>query len=103
MEIRPPLAVKDFLEKNASAGALLAFSERGGVSITTALSKAVDKKNVTAIIGPEGGWSDNELALFEEHGAKAVTLGPRILRTETAAIVAMSLIQHALGDLSAPD
>ncbi|MGA9771064.1 MAG: 16S rRNA (uracil(1498)-N(3))-methyltransferase [Blastocatellia bacterium] len=103
MEIRPPLAVKELLEKHKPAGALLAFSERGGVSITTALSTVVDKKNVTAIIGPEGGWSDNELALFEQHGAKSITLGPRILRTETAAITALALIQHALGDLSAPD
>ena len=102
VEIKPPLALRDFLESSASAGTLLVFSERGGISITTALAGAIDKKNVTAIIGPEGGWSADELALFDERGAISITLGPRTLRTETAAIVAMALIQHALGDLSTP-
>lgn len=101
VEIKPPLALKDFLESSVSAGTLLVFSERGGVSIITALSEAIDKKNVTALIGPEGGWSADELALFDERGAIAITLGPRTLRTETAAITALALIQHTLGDLSA--
>lgn len=100
-EIKPPVAFKDFLESQ-TGGSLLIFSERGGVSIATALSEANDKKNVTAIVGPEGGWSDDELKLARALGARSVTLGPRILRTETAAIVAVALIQHALGDLSAP-
>jgi 16S rRNA (uracil1498-N3)-methyltransferase len=104
VDIKPPLALGSLLGPNAPAGALFVFSERGGVSITTALlSEAVDKKNVTAIIGPEGGWSDDELALLNLRGARSITLGPRILRTETAAIVAMALIQHALGDLSGPN
>ena len=103
MEIKPPFALGDFLGSPATSGTLLVFSERGGVSITTALREAIDKKRVTAIIGPEGGWSAGELALFDERGATSITLGPRTLRTETAAIVAMALIQHALGDLSAPD
>lgn len=102
VEIKPPLALKDLLETSANAGTLLVFSERGGGAITTALSEAIDKKHVTAIIGPEGGWSADELALFDERGARSITLGPRTLRTETAAITALALIQHALGDLSAP-
>ena len=51
--------------------------------------------------GAEGGWSDDELDLLEHHGAKPVSLGPRVLRTETAAVVAITLIQHLTGDLSA--
>jgi len=42
-------------------------------------------------IGPEGGWTNEELALFAAAGWKAVTLGPRILRAETAAIAALSV------------
>jgi len=42
-------------------------------------------------IGPEGGWAPDEMKLFEESGWKAVTLGPRILRAETAAIAALSV------------
>jgi 16S rRNA (uracil1498-N3)-methyltransferase len=91
-------------EKIAPPPALLVFSERGGRSISEALSKVNYTESVTesvvALIGPEGGWSDPELVLLESRGATFVTLGPRILRTETAALVAVTLIQHRLGDLS---
>jgi 16S rRNA (uracil1498-N3)-methyltransferase len=43
-------------------------------------------------IGPEGGWSPAEEALFDANGWKAATLGPRILRAETAAIAALSVV-----------
>ncbi|HKP86242.1 MAG TPA: 16S rRNA (uracil(1498)-N(3))-methyltransferase [Blastocatellia bacterium] len=102
-EIKPPVTFKDFLEsQGGGSSVLLVFSERGGDSITKALAGSVDKKRVAAMVGPEGGWGDDELKLAADCGARAVTLGPRILRTETAAIVAIALIQHALGDLSAP-
>jgi 16S rRNA (uracil1498-N3)-methyltransferase len=101
VEIKSPMTLREFLESQSDLScALLVFSERGGVAIKTALSDAIDKKSAAALVGPEGGWSADELKLMSERGARAVTLGPRILRTETAAIVAITLIQHALGDLS---
>jgi 16S rRNA (uracil1498-N3)-methyltransferase len=110
VRIAPPVALKDFLgtvqTRDAGASdsrfprALLVFSERGGASITEALAHTVDKSAVVAMVGPEGGWSDEELTILDERGARAVTLGPRVLRAETAAVVAVTLIQHILGDLS---
>jgi 16S rRNA (uracil1498-N3)-methyltransferase len=47
---------------------------------------------LTLFIGPEGGWSEQELALAREHGAAIQRLGPRRLRAETAAIVAVALL-----------
>jgi 16S rRNA (uracil1498-N3)-methyltransferase len=47
-------------------------------------------------VGPEGGWSPEEEVLFADHRWFAVTLGPRILRAETAAIAALSVIGSAL-------
>jgi 16S rRNA (uracil1498-N3)-methyltransferase len=47
-------------------------------------------------IGPEGGWTADEMALFTEHGWQHVTLGPRILRAETAAIAALSICSALL-------
>jgi 16S rRNA (uracil1498-N3)-methyltransferase len=70
------------------------------MGIADALAELADGSSVTALIGPEGGWSPEEFALFGELGVKSVTLGPRVLRTETAAIAAVTLIQHILGDLS---
>jgi 16S rRNA (uracil1498-N3)-methyltransferase len=58
-----------------------------------------DVSRVIAMIGPEGGFSDEEIEYAERHGFVPVGLGPRVLRTETAAIVASALCQHLWGDL----
>jgi 16S rRNA (uracil1498-N3)-methyltransferase len=56
-------------------------------------------KTVSLFIGPEGGFEDGEVELARESGAEIVSLGPRILRAETAAIVASALALEALGEL----
>lgn len=73
----------------------LMFSEREGRGLTQ-----IDTGRVTAIIGSEGGWSDEELEEARTAGAQIVTLGGRILRAETAAITAAALLQHRFGDLN---
>jgi 16S rRNA (uracil1498-N3)-methyltransferase len=47
-------------------------------------------------IGPEGGWAPEEEALFDANGWQAVSLGPRILRAETAAIAALAVVASML-------
>jgi 16S rRNA (uracil1498-N3)-methyltransferase len=101
-QISRPLPLEQCLNDNEITlpdGTALALNERGGQTMDLALGTGA-VRSVTAFIGPEGGWSDGELALLTAHGAKMVTLGPRVLRTETAAIVALALIQNRLGDLS---
>ena len=56
-------------------------------------------QEVTMMIGPEGGWSRDELDLMASHGAQVVSLGPRVLRTETAGLAAVSILMHCWGDL----
>ena len=56
-------------------------------------------QSVALLIGPEGGFSAEEVAMAQNMGFLPVSLGPRILRTETAAIVAAALVQSYLGDL----
>lgn len=51
-------------------------------------------------IGPEGGFTQQEIDLAESKGVRKITLGPRILRTETAGMVALSLMMYELGDVS---
>jgi 16S rRNA (uracil1498-N3)-methyltransferase len=104
VEIVAPLALEDFLEAatkrdRAVNSRMLAFSERGGSPVSDAVAGVEKGSAVIVLVGPEGGWSEEELARLDELGAKAVTIGPRVLRTETAAIVAVALLQHALGDL----
>ena len=56
-------------------------------------------KNIAIIIGPEGGFEDTEIQRLKASGAYIVTLGPRILRTETAGFVCASLLMYELGDM----
>jgi 16S rRNA (uracil1498-N3)-methyltransferase len=55
-------------------------------------------KSATAFIGPEGGWSGQETAMADEVGCHLVTLGPRVLRAETASVLAVGLLQSDWGD-----
>ncbi len=65
---------------------------------TTPLPTGADQTIVLAI-GPEGGWDEDELRLMRERRYRALTLGSRILRAETAAIAALSIVQSRLGEL----
>ena len=55
--------------------------------------------SASILIGPEGGFSDAEIAQAEDHGFAPVALGPRVLRTETAPLAALTLLQNRYGDL----
>lgn len=56
-------------------------------------------QSVLLLIGPEGGLSEQEIALARSHHFSPLTLGPRVLRTETAPIASISLVQYLWGDL----
>ena len=58
-----------------------------------------DRRTYVALIGPEGGFTLDEAAAIEAAGGTSVTLGPRILRAETAALAALSILQYEKGDL----
>lgn len=62
-------------------------------------SGSSDVSEVVVFIGPEGGFEPSEISLAQEHNVKPVTLGPRILRTETAGLAALTMILYELGDL----
>lgn len=101
VEISAPATLAEFLNADRlSPRSTFVFSERGGAVIDEALAGLTSATEVCVLVGPEGGWSDAELRLLDERGVKGVTLGPRVLRTETAALAAVTLVQHALGDLS---
>jgi 16S rRNA (uracil1498-N3)-methyltransferase len=77
----------------------LLFSERGGEGLASFVQTTARPASMLALVGPEGGWDDEELALAREQGWTLVTLGGRVLRAETAAITVCALLQHAFGDL----
>lgn len=61
--------------------------------------KENQKQDIVLLIGPEGGFTPDEAALCRSRGVHTVTLGPRILRTETAALAALAIIMYQSGDL----
>ena len=74
------------------------FSERAGESLAN-LTNQTTPESLTALVGSEGGWSDEEIATARARNFHIVTLGGRILRAETAAITVTALLQHFFGDL----
>jgi len=60
-----------------------------------------DLQEITLFTGPEGGFTQEECAEAQAAGFQLVSLGPRILRTETAPVVALGIVQNIAGDLSA--
>jgi 16S rRNA (uracil1498-N3)-methyltransferase len=78
----------------------LMFSERQGSSLAEATNSfAGQPAEIVALVGPEGGWTDEEIGLAREGRWDIVTLGGRTLRAETAAIAVVTLLQHRFGDL----
>ena len=78
---------------------LVAFENEENNSLKNELLKIKNTKDsfkIAVIIGPEGGLENNEVKEFEEAGAKVVTLGKRILRTETAPLNIASIIMYEL-------
>lgn len=95
-EIFDPMSVKDCTAENGDALRYL-FSEQERSrslweSLMTTDRNVIPSKAMHAAIGPEGGWTLSELSSFVESGWQSVSLGKNILRTETAAIAAVSLI-----------
>jgi len=61
--------------------------------------KSIEGDKINIIIGPEGGFEEDEIDMLKDIGGQVVTLGPRILRTETAGIITIAITLYELGDL----
>lgn len=81
----------------AASGRRVLFYEGGGERISVAVH--AQDSEVTVFIGPEGGFAPEEVELVQQAGGCAATLGPRILRTETAPVAALAAIFLVTGDL----
>lgn len=95
-EVRPPLELRRFLAESPRSGQRLVLNPDGPTSLAGLASLAA---RVELLIGPEGGLDDTELEAAVHAGYAPVRLGPRVLRTETAGIVALAVLQGLWGDL----
>lgn len=97
-EVAFPASWKELLEEIRTAKTAWIAYEKGGRPLARVLAEA-DSREILLIIGPEGGFTEREVAEAEAAGAVPVTLGARILRTETAPLAALSCILFARNDL----
>jgi 16S rRNA (uracil1498-N3)-methyltransferase len=98
VEITEPVSFAAFCRTEA-AGNKLILSERRGRTLREAAAQMTSVDQLSLCVAAEGGWSEQELQMAESHRAIPVHLGARILRTETAAIAAVTLAQHLFGDM----
>lgn len=93
-QIADPTTLKLALEQEKSPSRILLSETEQSLTLSAALTTAISNSQETdtaLAIGPEGGWTPEEMALFTQHQWQHVTLGPRILRAETAAIAAIAI------------
>jgi 16S rRNA (uracil1498-N3)-methyltransferase len=103
-QVRAPLALREYLrpgvQQPCSDGAAAAVRLLLSPGATLRIAQiATPVRAVTVLIGPEGGLTPQEQDAAVAAGFTAVRLGPRVLRTETAAIAALTLLQREFGDL----
>lgn len=93
-KVEKALSLKQVAGEINSHDKVFFFYEAGGVPM-----QKEDLKTAAIIIGPEGGFSPDEASLLEKSGAKVTTLGPRILRAETAPVAALSILMFNTGNM----
>lgn len=98
-EVREPSLFEEYLKsKNAVRGFI--FWEEGGMALKEAFESFSALPDLIHVaIGPEGGFTEEEVRMAEEKGFITATLGRRILRAETAAISAVTLVQFMIGEM----
>lgn len=95
-EVDDPLALAQAITQITAPTRLLLAETEQDNTLTAALQREPSPNSVALAIGPEGGWTADEMQLFADHAWHPITLGPRILRAETAAIAALSICSALL-------
>lgn len=88
MDVQEPCSLQQYLATAAQTSSALFCHPAGQQTLAVALKAA--RQDLVFLVGPEGGWSDEEQALVERHGLLPVRFGTRVLRTETAGLALIS-------------
>lgn len=78
---------------------ILPYEGEGGAPLGAIPGRAGDYADIGVLIGPEGGFSSDEVKKAQSRGIRIVRMGPRIMRTETAGMVASAILMYRFGDL----
>ncbi len=95
-----PLGFREALDAaKGSSLSLIPYEKEAGTKLKQVLANSSSVGKVSVFIGPEGGFTEKEIEAAVSCGVQPVTLGPRILRTETAGIAVLSILMYELGDV----
>ncbi len=99
--IRQPVSLVERVRENSTAVRIVLAEQEQTTTLRKLIEEAVEAagEEIPALeiaVGPEGGWAPAEEALFDANGWRPATLGPRILRAETAAIAALAVVASCL-------
>lgn len=98
-QIKPINSLKEIINEIPSTAAVLVLYEGETMLGLKNILQSTQQDNIYIIVGPEGGFTKEEIELCLVKDAKTVTIGPRILRTETAAIAAITAVMYECADL----
>jgi len=99
-EVTQPMFIQDWLAQETDALKLNLHPKAQYSIMTLPLEISNEKQRVRLLIGPEGGLSDEEISQANQADFQDILLGPRVLRTETAALTAITALQCRFGDLA---
>lgn len=99
MRVDAPMGLREWLAQPATGLRLLCHPDgpQTLAQALTAVSGSASPGSISLLVGPEGGWSEAELALAQQHGVQTVRFGPRVLRTETAGLAMIAAVTALLG------
>ena len=100
-EIYQTLVLEEVLDYGRFCDLMIVFYEKESASLNSVISRTAHPhaQKILMIMGPEGGFSDQEISKARAAGCLVAGLGPRILRAETATIAAVTLVQGLFGDM----
>lgn len=100
-QISKPIKFSDALKLVSKTDlAIIPYEKESAANFKDISKQCSGIKASCVFIGPEGGFTEQEIQLAESSGVKKITLGPRILRTETAGFVTLTIMMYELGDVS---
>ena len=100
MPVEAPISFKELLRRlPGHSAAIVPWEDARGYSLPRLREELPNLTELAVVIGPEGGMSEEEVAQMRSAGCRPVTLGPRILRTETAGLAALSALFCLYGDM----
>jgi 16S rRNA (uracil1498-N3)-methyltransferase len=100
LDIQPPQSLQDFFAAYGTAPTkIVCWEDEQTSGARHVIESVTGEGSCVVLVGPEGGLTTQEVACARRYGFTPMSLGPRIMRTETAAIIITALLRYRLGDL----